>query len=229
MQSIFEPLRTDWDSLTGCVHVYALPRWDPSAVRPWQDAIARTGVCEMQPPQFLHATVARTPLFLPSPDHRPSALRSLTDALDRIAHARTVFELPLRRPEVMTTAVCATGEATPDWDCLVSDVRAAIAVAVPDRPTPAGPHAPHVSLGYARRTTDDAPLTAALGALADEPWTSTLRVDALPPDDLPDLVLENAHRIHVSLLCPIRRHPQRRTPLDQEDTPFRRRVWSRTP
>lgn len=62
-----------------------------------------------------------------------------------------------------------------------------------------------------------------------DPGVLTLRVDALPPDDLPDLVLENAHRIHVSLLCPIRRHPQRRTRLDQEDTPFRRRVWSRTP
>ena len=177
MRSIFEPLRSDWDSLTGSVHVYALPGWDSSVVQPWQDAIDRTGVCVVQPVPFLHATVQRTPVFLPTP--RPGALDRLATALTGITAGRSAFTVPLRRPEVLSTAVCATGDPTPDWHSLLVEVRAASAAAFPGRPTPAGPHAPHVSLGYARQAADDAPLTAAFAALEDEPWTGSLTVDAL--------------------------------------------------
>lgn len=177
MRSIFEPLRSSWDSLTGSVHVYALPGWDAAVVQPWHDAISRTGVCVVQPVPFLHATVQRTPVFLPTP--RPGALDRFATALTAIARGRAAFAVPLRRPEVMSTAVCTTGDPTPEWDALVGEVRAASAAAFLGRTTPAGPHAPHVSLGYARQQADDAPLTAAFAALDAMPWTGTLQVDAL--------------------------------------------------
>lgn len=177
MRSIFEPLRSGWDSLTGSVHVYALPGWDSRVVQPWQDAIERTGVCAVQPVPFLHATIQRTPVFLPA--ERPEELEHFSAALTRIADARSALEIVLRRPQVMTTAVCASGDPTRDWDSLVAEVGAAIDDCFPGRPLPAGPHAPHVSLGYARQESDDIPLRAAFDVLAGTPWTPTLTVDAL--------------------------------------------------
>ncbi|WP_353651075.1 2'-5' RNA ligase family protein [Nakamurella sp. A5-74] len=191
MRSIFEPLRTSWESLLGSVHVYALPGWDRTVVAPWQDAIAATEVCKVQPLEFLHATIARTPLFLPAAQRMPKSsqdgtraalpqeLAHFSAALDHIAGARPAFEVPLGRPEIMTTAVCAAGEQTQQWQTLVTEVRAAISQAFPDRPTPPGPFGPHVSLGYARLAADDAPLCAAYGVLAATPWSATLRVGAL--------------------------------------------------
>lgn len=177
MRSIFEPLRTSWDSLAGSVHVYALPGWDAAVVQPWHDAISRTGVCVVQPVPFLHATVQRTPVFLPTP--RPGALDRFATALTSIARGRAAFAVPLRRPAVMSTAVCATGDRTPEWHAIVTEIRAASAAAFPGRPMPAGPHAPHVSLGYARAEADDAPLASAFAALDNVPWTGSLAVGAL--------------------------------------------------
>lgn len=93
MRSIFEPLRSGWDSLSGSVHVYALPGWDASMVQPWQDAIERSGVCAVQPVVNLHATIARTPLFLSA--SRPQQREDFSAALSRIAGARTAFQVPL--------------------------------------------------------------------------------------------------------------------------------------
>lgn len=177
MRSIFEPLHDEWDQLTGSIHVYALPSWPSTAVQQWQDGIARSGVCAVQPAVNLHATICRTPAFRPLVS--ATVLQNFSAVLASLALQRRAFDVPLCRPQLSPVGVVCVGETDASWDALVQDVRGAIAVCFPGVPTPAGPFAPHVSLGYANRPAPDAPLVAELAGLAEEPWDLTLSIDAL--------------------------------------------------
>lgn len=182
MRSIFQRLAGEWPQLHSSLHVYALPdpddeRWAATVAR-YHAAIRHSDVCAVQPPEFLHATIARTPAFLDTAD--PDRVRRLDALLAGVAGRHAPFTLELQPPQPHGEALITDGAPEPAWDALLADVRAAVSDAFPDEPLPRGPHAPHVSLGYGTRETDDAPLLAELERLAAEaPWQATLRVDAL--------------------------------------------------
>lgn len=192
MRSIFDRLARDWPQLDRSVHVYALP--DPAdaafraAVAPYQEAVRRSGVAAVQPPEFLHATITRTPAFLGDGD-QPGTDR-LPPALAAVAARHRPFTLTLQRPRPHGEALVAVADPSPEWDALLADVRAAVAAAFPGEPLPGAPHAPHVSLGYGTRDTDEARLLAELDRLADDVrWDVALPVATLhllSVDGVPD-------------------------------------------
>ncbi len=164
MRSLFNLPVTDWPQDHNALHVYALPDFDATILAPIQNAIRDTGVCSVQPTEFLHATVTRIPAFLDTT--AIETLRELQSALDETAGNLAPFDIPLTGPYVSPDSVELAGERSLEWDRLVDSVRACVAGVLGGVEMPPGPHAPHVSLGYGTRDVDSKPLIAELARLA---------------------------------------------------------------
>ncbi|WP_415972640.1 2'-5' RNA ligase family protein [Rhodococcus sp. 077-4] len=163
MKSLFDLPMTAWPHERNALHVYALPRIDGSVLTPIQDAIRATGVCSVQPTEFLHATVTRIPAFLDTV--RADTVRALRELLDEASAALAPFTVDMTGPYVSEYSVGYEGSRSQQWDSLVRSVRACAATALGDAAMPPEPHAPHISLGYGTADSDSEPLIAELAGL----------------------------------------------------------------
>lgn len=164
MRSLFDLSVTAWPQDHNALHVYALPDFDAAELAPIQNAIRDTGVCSVQPTEFLHATVTRIPAFLDTTG--TETVHELQSALDETVGRLEPLSVRLAGPYVSSDSVELAGEASPEWDRLVDSVRACVAAVLGDIEMPPGPYAPHVSLGYGTRSVDSKPLLAELARLA---------------------------------------------------------------
>ncbi|MGB6073883.1 MAG: 2'-5' RNA ligase family protein [Rhodococcus sp. (in: high G+C Gram-positive bacteria)] len=163
MKSLFDLPMTAWPHERNSLHVYALPQIDSSVLVPIQDAIRSTGVCSVQPTEFLHATVTRIPAFLDTvPADTVLTLRGL---LDDATAALEPFTVDMTGPHIFEHSVGYEGNRSPQWDSLVRSVRAGATTVLGDPAMPPAPHAPHISLGYGTADVDSEPLTAELARL----------------------------------------------------------------
>ena len=166
MKSLFDLPMTAWPHERNALHVYALPQIDGSVLTPIQDAIRTTGVCSIQPTEFLHATVTRIPAFVHTlPADTVLALRRL---LDEATAALDPFTVDMTGPHVSEHSVGYEGSRSPQWDSLVRSVRDCATTVLDDPALPPEPHAPHISLGYGTADADSAPLIAELAGLGHQ-------------------------------------------------------------
>lgn len=162
MRSFFGRPDTQWRSLSGALHFYALPEPEDdifSAYGPLTLALDGFEGLAVQPAKFVHVTVQRLDLYH---DELSDVWDGAMDVLATDLRSLHPFRLDFAAPVLAEDAIEARAVAMPEWDALARMVRAAVAAGGAAATLRAGPRVPHYSLAYCRVDRPVEPVRLAL-------------------------------------------------------------------
>jgi hypothetical protein len=173
----FDLPTTQWSTLTGCLHLYALPaagdpirsQFDDMAV-----VLADVPGLGLQPERFMHVTVQRLDAY--EPDLADERWGRLLAALPEALREHSPFQATFAEPRARSHAIEAIGPVTPEWSSLLEHVRSVIAQCGLASALTMPPPAPHYSLAYSLAELDDELFEAALAPVARR---SAFEIDSL--------------------------------------------------
>lgn len=185
MRDFFATAACDWRRPDGSLHVYLIPdddyRDELARVQeqlPWPRLHAR------QPPEFLHATVLRSPWYEPELD--PGERDSIRQRIARELTNLPAFSLEFDTLQLTDHGVVLAASPTPGWDRLIAALHqglAGIDVRTPgDSPGFTRPFGPHVSLSYGREHAEDDEIAEVVSQLRVRQEWNVQRVELVAVD-----------------------------------------------
>lgn len=166
MKRFFDRPDTQWRSLTGALHLYALPDpSDPVIARTSKEGarIGRWPGLALQPPLFLHMTLQRLDLYREDMDQM--TWNHLLEGMKKVSSDLDPFTVEFARPCIRETAIEALGTPVGQWHQAVTAIRGAMTELGLGSSLTDEPFGPHYTFAYCQNDTssrEDAQLGKAL-------------------------------------------------------------------
>jgi len=185
MLPFFDRPDTKWRDLKGCLHFYLVPSIDDPVRDDFGQMVASLhglpGV-GVQPVQYMHVTVQRLNAYIP--DRHLPAFADFEQSLQSVFASIPSFELSFSKPEIRREAVEAISNPNQSWEQIVGILRSELMAAGLTDFLEAIPFAPHYSLAYGTKHSDDALTAAALEFVAKSTsfWVNKVHLVAVDQD-----------------------------------------------